>query len=167
MIKNNLIKKLNLTFTMKLSLLPVLCMFFVACQSNKSETVQSKNLSIEGTWKLLTGTIIENGDTTVTSYTEKVSFIKIINDSHFAFLKHALPTNNDSTAFDAGGGSYTLQDSTYTERLEYYKEKAWENNSFVFTVSIKNDTLIQTGIEKVEKAGINRLNIEKYVRLKK
>lgn len=152
---------------MKIYLLPILCLLFIACQSNKNDTAQSNKLPIEGTWKLLTGTIIENGDTTVTSYTENVSFIKIINDSHFAFLKHALPNNKDSTAFDAGGGSYTLQDSTYTERLEYYKEKAWENNSFVFTVSIKNDTLIQTGIEKVEKAGINRLNIEKYVRLKK
>ena len=49
----------------------------------------------------------------------------------------------------------------------YYKAKVWENNDFKFTVSIKNDTLIQTGIEKVEKAGVDRLNIEKYVRLKK
>lgn len=152
---------------MKINLLPIFCLFFVACQTNNTEIAQQKSLPIEGTWKLLSGTIIENGDTTVTSYTENVSFIKIINDSHFAFLKHALPNNNDSTAFDAGGGSYTLQDSTYTERLEYYKEKAWENNDFKFTVSIKNDTLIQTGIEKVEKAGVNRLNIEKYVRLKK
>lgn len=153
---------------MKISLLPIFCLFVVACQSNKPETAQQKSLPIEGTWKLLSGTIIEKGDTTVTSYTENVSFIKIINDSHFAFLKHPLVGNKDSTVtFDAGGGSYTLQDSTYTERLEYYKDKVWENNDFKFTVSIKNDTLVQTGIEKVEKAGVDRLNIEKYVRLKK
>ncbi|AFK03571.1 hypothetical protein Emtol_2435 [Emticicia oligotrophica DSM 17448] len=136
-----------------------------ACQSKT--TTQESKLPIEGTWKLLTGTIIEKGDTTITSYTENVSFIKIINGTHFAFLKHPLPNNTDSTAtFDAGGGSYTLKDSTYTEHLEYYKLKEWENNKFEFTVTIKNDTLIQKGIEKVEKAGIERLNIEKYVRVK-
>ena len=54
----------------------------------------------------------------------------------------------------------------YTEHLEYCKEREWENNDFSFTVSIIKDTLIQSGIEKIEKTGINRLNTEKYVRLK-
>ena len=152
---------------MKFSLL-LISIFFVSCQFNKTIETKHKPLPIEGTWKLLSGTIIENDDTTVTSYTDNVSFIKIINDSHFAFLKHPLAGNKDSTiAFDAGGGSYTLQDSIYTERLEYHKAKEWENNDFKFTITIKNDTLIQTGREKVEKAGVDRLNIEKYVRLKK
>jgi hypothetical protein len=33
-------------------------------------------------------------------------------------------------------------------------------------VSINNDTLIQQGIEKIDSLGVNRINIEKYVRLK-
>ncbi|WP_353718479.1 hypothetical protein [Dyadobacter sp. 676] len=121
----------------------------------------------EGTWKLLTGTLIEKGDTTVTDYTKNVSFIKIINESHFAFLQHDLNKGKDSTAsFSAGGGTYTLKDSTYTEKLEYCTAREWEGNEFHFTISIKDDTLIQRGIEKVEAAGIERLNIEKYVRSK-
>jgi len=59
-----------------------------------------------------------------------------------------------------------LVDSSYTEHLEFCSAREWENNDFHFTISIRNDTLIQTGIEKVESAGVNRLNIEKYVRVK-
>jgi hypothetical protein len=55
----------------------------------------------------------------------------------------------------------------YTEHLAYCSARNWEGNDFSFTISIKNDTLIQSGIEKVETAGVNRINIEKYVRIKK
>ena len=140
----------------------------VSCTA-KVKSAETKNdpLPIAGTWKLLSGTLIEKGDTTVTDYTKDVSFIKIINDTHFAFLKHSLKDAKDSTnSFDAGGGRYSLKGSTYTEHLEYCKEPEWEGHDFAFTISIKNDTLTQTGIEKIDNAGINRLNIEKYVRLK-
>ena len=91
------------------------------------------------------------------------------NDTHFAFLKHDLNKGKDTAtaSFGSGGGSYTLTDSSYTEHLEYCNDRQWEGNDFTFTITIKNDTLIQSGIEKVEGAGINRLNIEKYVRMKK
>ncbi|MGZ6520111.1 MAG: hypothetical protein ACXVED_21230, partial [Bacteroidia bacterium] len=73
----------------------------------------------------------------------------------------------DSAAvFASGGGRYSLNDSLYTEHLEYCSDRNWEGNDFNFTVTIKNDTLIQSGVEKVEGAAINRLNIEKYVRLR-
>ena len=122
--------------------------------------------SLTGTWQLLSGTLIEKGDTSVTDYTKNVSFIKIINASHFAFLKHSV--NKDSAAnYNSGGGRYTLVDSSYTEHLEYCTEREWEGHDFTFTLSLKNDTLVQRGIEKIEKAGIDRLNIEKYVRVKK
>jgi len=125
------------------------------------------SLPINGTWKLISGTTIEKGDTTVVDYTKNLSFIKIINNSHFAFLKHDLNKGKDSAAdFGSGGGSYSLKDSTYTEHLEYCSDRQWEGNDFSFTVTIHNDTLIQSGIEKVEAAGVNRINIEKYSRIK-
>ena len=97
-----------------------------------------------------------------------MSFIKILNDTHFAFLKHDLNKGKDSSAaFGSGGGRYALTDSLYTEHLEYCSDREWEGNDFTFTITIKNDTLIQSGIEKVDKAGVNRLNIEMYTRLKK
>ncbi|UTA67724.1 hypothetical protein [Emticicia sp. 21SJ11W-3] len=124
--------------------------------------------AIVGTWKLLSGTLVDKGDTTVTDYTQGVSFIKIINDTHFAFIQHDLKGGKDSTTavFTAGGGTYTLKENTYTENLEYCNARKWEGHHFSFTIEIKNDTLVQKGIEKVESANIERLNIEKYVRMK-
>ena len=134
---------------------------------DKKEEQEKQSLSIEGTWKLLSGTLIEKNDTTVTDYTKGKSFIKAINDTHFAFMGHDLNKGKDSTAFySSGGGKYELQDSAYTEHLEYCNDRQWEGNDFHFTIIINNDTLIQQGIEKVEGAGIDRINIEKYIRMK-
>ena len=126
------------------------------------------SLPVTGTWQLISGTTIEKNDTTITDYTQKISFIKIINADHFAFLKHDLNKGKDTAtaAFVAGGGRYTLADSLYTEHLEYCSDRPWEGNDFNFTITIRNDTLVQTGIEKIDSAGINRLNIERYVRIK-
>jgi hypothetical protein len=123
--------------------------------------------SMQGTWKLLTGTLIEKGDTTVTDYTSGKEFIKIINDTHFAFLTHDLTKGkNADSSFVAGGGPYSLHDSSYTERLQYCSDRQWEGNDFSFTIRIHNDTLLQQGIEKIDSLGVNRINIEKYVRIK-
>ncbi len=146
----------------------IICTALLSCSSKtRSEEQMQTGLPIAGTWKLISGTTIEKGDTVVTNYQTNVSFIKIINNTHFAFLKHNLTKEKDSSAgYDSGGGRYSLKDSLYTEHLEYCNEREWEGNDFTFTITIKNDTLTQSGIEKVENAGVNRLNIEKYARLK-
>lgn len=151
---------------MKIIIALTVISFVLASCTTKPESRETHS-PIVGTWRLISGTTIEKGDTVVTDYTGKLSFIKIINDTHFAFFKHDLKKGKDSSAvFDAGGGRYSLADSVYTEHLEYCSAREWEGNDFAFKVTIKNDTLVQTGIEKVESAGVNRLNIEKYVRLK-
>jgi len=142
---------------------------FLVCMISCNEKPQNSQGTttanpIQGTWKLLTGTLIEKGDTTVTDYTKDKSFIKIINDSHFAFLSHTL--RKDTTDFSAGGGRYTLAGNNYTEHLEYCNAKEWEGHDFPLTVTINGDTLIQSGVEKIEAQGIDRLNIEKYIRYK-
>ncbi|HUS03696.1 MAG TPA: hypothetical protein VMY77_18280, partial [Chitinophagaceae bacterium] len=88
-------------------------------------------------------------------------------DTHFAFLQHDNNKGKDSAVFVAGGGSYSLKDSLYTEHLEYCSAREWEGNDFAFTITINNDTLTQYGVEKVESAGVNRINIEKYIKVKK
>lgn len=134
-------------------------------EQSKKEPGISDAINLKGTWKLLTGTLIEKGDTVVTDYTKDRSFIKIINDSHFAFLSHTL--GKDTADFTAGGGSYTLAGNKYTEHLEYCNAKEWEGHDFTFTVTINSDTLVQSGVEKIEAEGINRINTEKYIRVKK
>ncbi|MEP7254093.1 MAG: hypothetical protein ABI683_16980, partial [Ginsengibacter sp.] len=100
-------------------------------------------------------------------YTKDKEFIKIINKTHFAFLSHELGKIKDSaTSSTSGGGTYTLNDSAYTEHLDFCSDRQWEGNSFEFKVRINGDTLVQKGIEKVENIGVDRINIEKYIRVK-
>lgn len=148
------------------TVLAIIAISFMSCTGGMNEKLSEKSPVITGTWKLITGTLIEKGDTIVSHYAKNVSFIKIINETHFAFLQHDLNKGQDSAAvFVAGGGRYSLSGSTYTEYLEYCNARNWEGNDFKFTVSLKGDTLIQSGIEKIESEGVNRINIEKYVRV--
>lgn len=136
-----------------------------ACRLDVNTYDGAPPVEVQGTWRLVTATIVQNDTATTTDYTKDKKFIKIINDTHFAFLLHDLNKGADSTAlFTAGGGSYTVKDSTYTEKLEFCTDRSWENHDFTFTVTIRNDTLVQKGIEKIEGTNINRLNIETYVR---
>jgi hypothetical protein len=152
--------------------LTIICALLVvltwSCDSHKNTNPGEQEPSqLEGTWQLVSGTIIENDDTTVTDYSGNQSMIKVINRTHFAFLNHDLKKGKDSTAvFGAGGGVYTLEGDQYTEYLEYCNAREWEGNTFQFTVTIQGDTLTQRGTEKIENLGVERLNIEKYTRLK-
>jgi hypothetical protein len=139
-----------------------------SCESKQEhETAAIPVNPMIGTWELVSGETIQGKDTTVTDYTKGKKFIKIINASHFAFVGHDLTKGKDSLAFyTSGAGTYTLTDTSYTEHLAFCNDRAWEGNDFSFHVLIRNDSLTQTGIEKVEKLGVNRLNIERYVRLK-
>ena len=141
---------------------------FFSCKGKKEGTApKPSQFSIIGTWQLINGTVIEKGDTVVTDYTKNISFIKIINDTHFAFFQHDLTKGKDTGAiFVAGSGSYTLNNSLYSEHLEYCSDRNWENTDFKFTIELKKDTLIQSGVEIVENAGINRINTERYVRVR-
>jgi hypothetical protein len=134
----------------------------VSCESKKETTT----IPLTGTWRLISAETTEK-DSTFSTFNPKTKMNKIINDTHFAFFNHDLNNGKDSTAvFFGGGGKYTLKDSIYTENLEFFNNRQWENGKFEFTVKIKNDTLTQKGIEKVEKLGIDRIITEKYVREK-
>jgi hypothetical protein len=147
---------------MKNLFIPILLLFASCQHSNTPGT------TLQGTWQLVSGTIIEKGDTTTTDYTKGRQMIKVINPTHFAFLNHDLTHGKDSTAlFVAGGGTYELKDNQYTEHLEYCSARTWEGHDFQFTIVIQNDTLTQSGVEKIEASGIDRINVEKYVRIRK
>lgn len=143
----------------------VFCICIVSCKDKTTNSLPHEpGLPIEGTWKLISGTTIQDGDTTFTDYTEGQESIKIIDKTHFAFLRHDLNGGNDSTAvFVAGGGTYSLTDSRYTEHLEYCNYREWEGHDFEFELMVKGDTLVQTGIEKVEDLGVDRVIIETYL----
>ena len=73
-----------------MKIIPLLSLFVLglaACENKDHGHSHAPAPSpIVGTWKLLTGTLIEKGDTVITDYTGGRSFIKIINDTHFSLL---------------------------------------------------------------------------------
>lgn len=151
-------KKLFLLF------IPVIALT-TACNTKTAASGPSA-IDLNGTWQLVSGTTITKGVNANTDYTKNQRMLKIINGTHFAFLKHS--TQKDSALnFDAGGGSYTLVGDQYTEHLDFYNDRNWEGKAFKFTVSLKNDTLIQKGLEKVEKENIDRIIIERYIKISK
>jgi len=136
-----------------------------ACKSEEQK--ESEHEPIEGTWQLVDATTIQNGMSSVTDFTKGKQMIKILNATHFSFLQHDLNHGKDSLAvFTAGGGRYTLKGEVYTEHLEYCNSREWEDHTFSFNVIVRNDTLIQRGVEKIEEAGVDREIIERYVRVK-
>ncbi|HEU4791880.1 MAG TPA: hypothetical protein VFS71_19505 [Flavobacterium sp.] len=150
---------------MKVKLLLFIAIICYSCSINQNKTKHS-DLPIIGTWELISATATQN-DSAFSTFDPKVKMIKIINPDHFAFFAHDLTMGKQSNPqFSAGAGRFTLVNDTYTEYLEYFSNRAWENNKFEFKVSIKNDTLIQQGVEKVEKLGIDRIITEKYKRVK-
>ncbi|MGZ8559652.1 MAG: hypothetical protein ACXWWC_15020 [Chitinophagaceae bacterium] len=138
-----------------------------SCNTNTSSPAQPDN-SITGTWVLISGTTILKEDTTVADYTKDQQMIKIINNTHFAFMRHDLNNGKDSSKaiYSSGGGRYSLTGDQYTEYLDYCNDREWEGHTFNFTVTVNNDTLTQQGIEKIEKLDIDRLITEKYIRVK-
>ncbi|MDG3581009.1 lipocalin-like domain-containing protein [Galbibacter pacificus] len=150
----------------KLTFLIAVAIISISCSPKKNQPKTVDNPLI-GTWRLISGTTIEGSDTTVTDYTRDREMIKIINKTHFAFLNHDLNHGKDSTAaFVAGGGTYSVKDSLYTEHLTYCNFREWEGNSFSFVYTVHGDTLVTKGIERIEDIGVNRINIEKLVREK-
>lgn len=131
------------------------------------KTEQPTPAPLIGTWRLITATSTER-DSIFSTFNAANEMIKIITPTHFAFFNHDLNHGKDSTAaYSAGGGTYILRaDSIYTEHLQYFNLREWEDHQFEFVVRIKNDTLTQRGVEKLEKLGIDRIIEERYVRVK-
>ena len=147
----------------------IMTIVIVAHSCNYSNGNNSKDNvdSILGSWKLISGMTIQQGDTTFTDYTVGQNAIKIINESHFTFFRHDLIKGKDSLAiFVAGAGKYSLIGDDYKEHLEFCNYREWEDHKFDFTIKLNHDTLTQTGIERVKELGVDRIITETYIKIK-
>ncbi|WP_194767679.1 hypothetical protein [Tamlana sp. I1] len=140
---------------MKGSILIILALFYFSCKKKASE------ISISGTWKMVYAEIIENDSIKIKDL-KNTAFIKIINDSHFAFFNQEI---NKSDRFYGGGGTYSLVGNDYVETLSFTSVENIRNHKFPFKIQMKGDTLIQTGLEQIKEAGINRIITEKYIKI--
>jgi hypothetical protein len=152
---------------MKQGIIIFICLLTIySCGTESPKEIPVVLSPIDGTWKLVSSTTIKKTDTTITDFTQGQEMIKVINNTHFAFLRHDTGQGKDTAIFSAGGGTYKLAGDKYTELLQYCNDRGWEGHEFSFTVSLKADTLLQTGVEKLEKENVDQFIIEKYVRVK-
>lgn len=145
----------------------LILILLISCEMKTGDNSKPEELPIIGTWELISAMTVENGDTSITGYNDALKLIKIINDTHFSFLKHDLNKGKDSLAvFVAGGGTYTLSGNQYSEHLEFCNYREWEGHTFDFELKISGDTLIQQGVEKIEDIGVDRIITETYTKFK-
>ena len=139
----------------------IITFFFIGCSEVDKKSSEKVENEIKGTWKLVYGEIKE-GDSVQIKELSNTEFIKIINDSHFAFFNQRKDSEED---YYGGAGTYKLVGSNYTEKLEFIGAKTIRGHEFSFQIEFKGDTLIQHGLEEVEAANIKRYIVEKYIRL--
>ena len=159
----DIIFNITLIQPMRYLVFSILLLALLNCTNkNTSKTIVSPANKLIGTWKMVYAEIKENDSIKVKDLSS-TNFIKIINNSHFAFFNQE---KHSSENFYGGAGTYTLNGEKYIETLSYTSVEAIKNHEFPFTIEIKGDTLIQSGIEEVKEAGINREIIEKYIKNK-
>ncbi len=133
-----------------------------SCTPKESQIEHNTSINIRGTWKMVYAETIENDSLRIKNLT-KTTFIKIINNSHFAFFNQEFTGNEN---FYSGAGTYTLKETIYIETLNFTSVESIKNHQFPFKVTIKGDTLIQSGLEEIKAEGIKRKIVEKYIRIK-
>ena len=138
--------------------LAILLLFFLLLSCSKRQNTNA----LIGTWKMVYAETLEN-DSLVVKDLSNTEFIKIINQDHFAFFNQQKESEN---RFYSGGGSYLLNGNNYYETLSYISKVNLRGHVFPFHIEFRGDTLIQSGIEKVEKANISRKITEKYIKMR-
>jgi hypothetical protein len=135
----------------------VLCLALLGCVSEK------KN-AIEGTWRVVAGTM-KTADTTI-SYSQANLFgMKMIVDNQWAIFGQ--PLGDGDTLAYYGGGTYTLEGNIYTESIKYNIVKSRVGRTIPFEVEVRNDTLIQKGPPQTAQYGGSPWELyEVWVRVK-
>lgn len=149
----------------------LICLFALislcsSCQEkNTAESLSAASLN--GTWRLISSKVVTGKDTTFTYPVKDLEMIKLFNGSHFAFFKHDIKKGGiKNPVFDSGAGTYKLAGDNYEEHLDYCNYREWENTGFKFKLTLKNDTLVQKGIEKIDSLNVNQEITEIYTRVR-
>lgn len=124
-----------------------------------------KTPKLNGTWKVVSGTVISDGIITAYIKTdEKSNQIKTWSDKHFVFVGRF--QNSATIQNNYGGGSYILDGTHYTEKIMYHTNAANVGKSIKMILELKGDTLVQTfPADDNWKIDKNNCQIEKSVKL--
>jgi hypothetical protein len=102
---------------------------------SQTSSDQAKKSPVEGTWEFVAAPRLS----------PPRKEIKIILGGHFVFARYNAETGN---LIYAGGGTYTLNSTSYTEHVDFMSQtisKGLVGKDQPFTVTVEGDTLSQTG----------------------
>ena len=119
----------------------IVCLTMLGCNTERKNNV-------EGTWRLIAGTS-KTADSTYDYSMMDYDGMKMISNGHFMFVGRYL--QNGDTAYNYGGGTYTLEGNHYTEILKYFPVKSMLGDTLSYEVQVRNDSLIQKGPRKIGK----------------
>lgn len=113
-----------------------------ACAANDSEEIslhakhqtnETEKNNFIGSWELVSGEYVENKNLTKSDELQLKS-MKILSGSHYSYI-----TYSKGKFYLAGGGTYTLDDNTYTEISMYTSYGAEPGRRYAFTARIDGD----------------------------
>ena len=120
---------------MAVALTLLLCPALIGCVGEKRD-------AIEGTWRLVSGTM-KTPDTTLTYSEANLFGMKMIVANQWAIFGRHLGGGDTSAYF--GGGTYSLEGKYYTESITYNIVTSRVGRTIPFEVEVRNDTLFQKG----------------------
>jgi hypothetical protein len=135
-----------------------LFLVFVFLFGCKTTTVEEKN-PIEGTWEMVSAKWSTPDTTYLFPVTDYDRQILMISRTHHVWIRQ--DTSREGV-YAFGGGKYTLGGDNYTELLEIFFNPKCIGKSVTFTMKVKGDTLIQSGIWPAKKFGIGEYDMDLY-----
>jgi hypothetical protein len=97
--------------------LVLLTIQFGCAPQEKSAVVKLQKEDLLGSWRLIKTIEIGHEDSTNRRDGEEKFYIKHINNSHFVWVEY---DRINERLLGTGGGTYTLENNTYTENIQFY-----------------------------------------------
>lgn len=130
----------------------IIALLIISCFSC---TAPEKKNPLEGTWEMIKATASTPDSTMNWIKSDSRRQIKIISKTYFATI--AQDTKEGNNMFN--GGTYTLEEDTYTENLEFFNNSSLIGHSASFKIEISKDQLKMSGILPLKDWGVDEHNL--------
>jgi hypothetical protein len=106
-------------------------------------TGYAQNCNPMGAWEVYALTFTDADGTVRKIEISDPPGLKILSETHWAFVEQNAEGNAIPTS--GGGGTYTVDGTTYTERVEYHGARDYIGQSIPFDCNVEGDFWYQSG----------------------
>lgn len=103
----------------------------------------AQNCNVEGAWAPFSLTFTDPDGTVREITIGDPPGLKILSDTHWAFVERS---NNPDAPVSGGGGTYTVEGNTYTERVVYHTGSSFVGQEISFDCRVEGDRWYQSGM---------------------